>query len=90
MEGKTLGKKQTLTYLKGYANEAPVMATDGCPSPSKGLISATTYGSPKSSQLVDSTLPKWVEQDKKVQNQQTLLAQVLGSQCYSHPSSNML
>lgn len=67
LEKKNLGRKQTLTYIKGYSNEAPVMTVDEPLSPnSTQLIATQTYGSPKATQNLGTTLPQWVENDRKV------------------------
>jgi hypothetical protein len=73
LENKNLGRKQTLTYLKGYQHETPdisgLMSSDGPARPSGSRIPAGTYcGSPKSAPGSPSAtgLPKWVEQNGQV------------------------
>ncbi|KAF6256559.1 hypothetical protein COO60DRAFT_1627135 [Scenedesmus sp. NREL 46B-D3] len=73
LENKNLGRKQTLTYLKGYQHENPdisgLMSSDGAARPSGTRISAGTFcGSPKSAPTSPSAtgLPKWVEQNGQV------------------------
>lgn len=73
MEKQSLAKGQSLTYIRGHPNEAPIMSTDGSGVKDNTLIAAqtssyTATGSPKASgsPSATSTLPKWVEQDKKV------------------------
>jgi hypothetical protein len=73
LENKNLGRKQTLTYLKGYQHENPdmsgLMSSDGPARPSPSRIPAGTYcGSPKSAPGSPSAtgLPKWVEQNGQV------------------------
>lgn len=81
MEGKPLGRKQTLTYLKGYPQQDPdvsgLMSCDGgarpAGSPKIGAAyspSASSSGAaaaaPGSPKTCSSPLPKWVEQDRQV------------------------
>lgn len=68
LEKASLTKKQTLTYIKGYAHEAS-MAVVGEPrsSPSPDMIASHAFGSPQS-QAQPSHLPKWVVNDRKVGN----------------------
>lgn len=81
LENKNLGRKQTLTYLKGYANESePLMACGearapaaqsptraAAASPSGELGAASlAFGEPRSASALGESLPKWVENDRKV------------------------
>jgi hypothetical protein len=67
LEKASCTRKHTLTYTKGYANEAP-MGLVGEPrgSLSPDLIAAQTYGSPKAQSGGASTMPKWITNDRKV------------------------
>lgn len=73
LEKEHLGRKQTLTYLRGYQHETPdlsgLMSSDGPARPSAARIPAN-YGSPKSAPGSPSAsgLPKWVEQNGQVQS----------------------
>lgn len=82
LENKSLGRKQTLTYLKGYPQQDPdvsgLMSYDGKARPAQSPKIGTYSGSGSSSGAAtgeavatgspkcDSTLPKWVEQDRQV------------------------
>jgi len=62
-----LGRKQTLKYLKGYANDSePVMSAGEPREPSRELINSLAFGEPRAASAVGETLPKWVENDRKV------------------------
>ena len=68
MEGKSLGRKQTLTYLRGYANDCePVLsAGEPRPGPSRDTIAALAFGEARAASPMGESLPKWVENDRKV------------------------
>lgn len=82
LEGKSLGRKQTLTYLKGYQHEAAdlgsLMSAEGAAQTAKGLIAAT-YDSPKAGVASHtgsgSPLPKWVEENGRVRLAEQLTQQ---------------
>jgi hypothetical protein len=63
-----MGRKQTLKYLKGYANESEPVMSAGEPRdpPPRELIASMAFGEPCAASAVGETLPKWVENDRKV------------------------
>eukprot|EP00798_Chlamydomonas_sp_ICE-L_P024281 gene24281-9880_t len=67
---KTFKKGQTLGYINGYQREEAMRVVDDLPSAaSTGSPSATmqsTGGSPAQAMSGTSTLPQWVENDRKV------------------------
>ncbi|KAF8065932.1 efhc2 [Scenedesmus sp. PABB004] len=78
LEKQSLGRKQTLTYLRGYQHEAPdagLMSSDGpARGPGVGFTIPAAHtaggGSPRASSgaasPAGSPLPKWVEQNGQV------------------------
>lgn len=73
LENKSLGRKQTLTYLKGYQHEAAdigsLMSAEGAAKP-HGSKHFSSSGSPTartaSRDGSQSAMPKWVEENGKV------------------------
>ncbi|KAI8464444.1 MAG: hypothetical protein J3K34DRAFT_526184 [Monoraphidium minutum] len=69
LEKQNLGRKQTLTYLKGYANESEPLISCGeaCAAPpARELIASMAFGEPRAASALGESLPKWVENDRKV------------------------
>ena len=76
LEGKNLGRKQTLTYLKGYANESDPVMSAGEPRAPRGggggdapaaapAQPGLAFAEPWPAAALGESLPKWVENDRK-------------------------
>jgi len=74
LERTSLGRKQTLTYLKGYQHESSDLAgLMSCEGPARSSLQNSLAGSSKSSTgtaspTCSSPLPRWVEQDRQVRS----------------------